>query len=150
MGADRHDEVWDGVLHMAPASSNAHGDLEWQLACVIRPLADAAGLKATGEVNIGEGKQNYRVPDGALRRPGASGMWHPTAALVIEIASPGDESWKKLPFYAAHGVDEVLIVDPAERTVTWLALRAGEYHPVERSCLVELGAAGLTDQLDWP
>jgi hypothetical protein len=29
---------------------------------------------------------------------------------VIEIVSPGDESWDKLPFYAAHEVDEALIV----------------------------------------
>ena len=29
--------------------------------------------------------------------------------LVIEIVSPGDDTWKKLPFYAAHDVDELLI-----------------------------------------
>jgi Uma2 family endonuclease len=37
----------------------------------------------------------------------------PTAALVVEIVSPGDESYKKLDFYAAQAVDEVVIVDPA-------------------------------------
>jgi Uma2 family endonuclease len=77
-------------------------------------------------------------------------VWHPTAALVIEIVSPGDESWEKLPFYAAHDVDEVLIVDPQERSVSWLALEAGEYRPIERSGLIDLGAQGLTEQLDWP
>ncbi len=45
--------------------------------------------------------------------------------MVVEIPSPGDETWHKLPFYAAHDVDEVLIVDPAEQTVTWLGLREG-------------------------
>ena len=31
-------------------------------------------------------------------------------ALVIEIVSPYDDTWKKVPFYAKHGVDELLIV----------------------------------------
>jgi Uma2 family endonuclease len=52
-----------------------------------------------------------------LHRPGAAGTWLPTAALVVEIVSPEDETWEKLPFYAAHDVDEVQIVDPAERKV---------------------------------
>jgi Uma2 family endonuclease len=57
----------------------------------------------------------------------------PTAALVVEIVSPGDETWEKLPFYAAHHVDEVLIVDPQERSVSWLALERGKYRPIDRS-----------------
>ncbi len=89
-------------------------------------------------------------PRSAYHRPGASGVWHSTAALVIEIVSPGDQSWAKLPFYAEHGVDEVLIVDPARRTVSWLALEEGEYRPVERSGLIELGPTTLAEQLNWP
>lgn len=75
--------------------------------------------------------------------------WQPTAALVIEIISPDDESRQKLAFYAKHHVDEVLIVDPAGRTVTWLALREGEYRRVERSDLIKLGPTELADQIDW-
>jgi Uma2 family endonuclease len=149
-GADRHDEVWEGVLHMAPAPTHGHGRLQWQLAVVLGPLAAAAGLDATGEVNIGAGKHNYRVPDAALHRPGAGGLWHPTAALVIEILSPYDETPAKLAFYAAHAVDEILILDPATRKVNWLALSEGEYRATGRSRLIELGAAELADRLDWP
>jgi hypothetical protein len=65
----------------------------------------------------------------ALHRPGADGLWHPTAALVIEILSPADETIGKLPFYAAHAVDEILIVDPTKREVNWLALRGGRRRP---------------------
>ncbi|HVF77831.1 MAG TPA: hypothetical protein VNA28_05995 [Solirubrobacteraceae bacterium] len=50
----------------------------------------------------------------------------------------------------ARRVDEVLIVDPPQRTVTWLGLRAGEYEPVARSGLIELGPVELAEQLDWP
>jgi Uma2 family endonuclease len=77
-------------------------------------------------------------------------VWHPSAALVIEIVSPGDESWEKLPFYAAHDVDEVLIVDPQEHSVSWLELEDGEYRPVEHSGLLDPGTQGLAEQLDWP
>jgi Uma2 family endonuclease len=90
------------------------------------------------------------VPDGGLHRPGAAGIWHATAALVVEILFPDDEAWQKLPFFANHHVDEVLIVAPAERTVTWLALRDGEYEPVARSGLIDLGASELAQQISWP
>jgi Uma2 family endonuclease len=77
-------------------------------------------------------------------------MWHPTAALVVEIISPGDESWEKLLFYAAHHVDEVLIVDPDTRQVHWLGLAGDEYQPIERSALIDLGPAELAQRIDWP
>jgi hypothetical protein len=122
-----------------------------QLAELLGPLALAAGLLATmSEFNLGESEQDFRVPDGGLHRSGAAGMWLPTAAVVVEILSPDDESWQKLPFYDEHHVDDVLLVDPTERTVTWLALRNGEYERVQRSGLVELGAIELAEQLDWP
>ena len=85
-----------------------------------------------------------------MLRPGAAGVWLSTAALVVGILAPDDETWQKLPFYAARGVDELLIVDPLQREVSWLALRDGEYHPVHRSGLIELGPAALAELLDWP
>jgi Uma2 family endonuclease len=135
---------------MVPAPSGPHGDLESQLHAILRPLAQQAGLKMIGQSNLGESERDFRVPDGALHRSPPTGVWHPTAALVIEIVSPGDESWEKLPFYAAHDVEEVLIVDPRERSVSWLALEGSEYRPVEHGGLVDLGAQALAEQLDWP
>ncbi|MHB8691966.1 MAG: Uma2 family endonuclease [Solirubrobacteraceae bacterium] len=150
-GVDRLDEVWQGVRHMVPGPSFEHARVAQQLAVLLDGPARAAGLVPTmSEFNLGEGEHDFRVPDGGLHRPGAAGVWLSTAALVVEILSPGDESWQKLPFFAAHHVDEVLIVDPAERTVTWLALRDGEYAPVGRSGLIELGPTELAEQLDWP
>jgi Uma2 family endonuclease len=149
-GVDRFDEVWDGVLHMVPAPNHAHASIEAQLIMIVGPSARTAGLEMIGQSNLGESEHDYRVPDSALHRPGAFGIWHPTAALVVEIVSPGDESWEKLPFYADHDVDEVLIVDPAKRSVDWLGLQEGEYRPIERSGLIELGASELGEQIDWP
>jgi Uma2 family endonuclease len=69
---------------------------------------------------------------------------------VIEIVSPGDESRQKLSFFASHGVDEVLIVDPTDRTVSWFVLTGGEYHPAGHSGLLELGPDRLAELIDWP
>lgn len=150
-GVDRLDEVWDGVRHLVPGPSFEHARISQQLAVLLGPLASAAGLQAAiSEFNLGESEDDFRVPDGGLHRPGAAGVWLSTAALVVEILSPDDETWQKLPFYASHAVDELLIVDPMHRTVSWLGLREGEYHAVSRSGLIALGPAELAEQLDWP
>lgn len=104
---------------MVPAPGHAHASVAQQLAEPLGPAARAAGFEATmHEVNLDENERDFRVPDGGLQRPGAATMWHLTAAVVVEIVSPGDESWQKLPFYAAHDVDEVLIADPRGRPWT--------------------------------
>jgi Uma2 family endonuclease len=150
-GLHELDEVWEGVLHMVPAPTGPHAYVAQQLAELLGAPARAAGLvPAMHQVNLGESEADYRVPDGALHRTIPRSTWFPTAALVVEIVSPGDESWKKLPFYAAHRVDEVLIVDPEERAVHWLALADGEYREVTRSGLIDLGAGDLAERIDWP
>jgi Uma2 family endonuclease len=148
---DHYDEVWQGVLHMNPPPSVEHQYLVQQLYDLLGPLARRAGLVPLLQVfAVGEGRDNYRAPDGGLHRTQPRGVWQRTAALVIEIVSPGDESWDKLPFYAAHEVDEVLIIDPAEHAVHWLGLSGGEYQPIERSTLIDIGQSDLAEQIDWP
>jgi Uma2 family endonuclease len=149
---DHYDEMWEGVLHMNPPPTGEHQYVLQQLAELVSPLARDAGLvPLINEFGLGrEGKDNYRVPDGGLHRALPRGVYQGTAALVIEIVSPGDESWKKLPFYAAHEVDEVLIIDPAEHAVHWLGLDGGEYLPIERSGLIDLGPSEVAEQIDWP
>lgn len=150
LGLDHRDEMWDGTYRMNPPPSLEHQVILQQLAMLLSTPAQRADLLAViQEFGLGT-PADYRVPDGGLHRLGASGVWHPTAALVIEIVSPGDESWKKLPFYAAHNVEEVLIVDPEDRAIHWLGLTGGEYSPIERSNLIDLGPDQLAEQIDWP
>jgi Uma2 family endonuclease len=149
LGQDLFDEVWEGMLHMNPAPHSQHGRLEWQLAGILTPLATAVGLRALGQFNLGE-ENDYRVPDGALVHPVAEAVYLPTAALVLEIVSPGDETWEKLDFYAARGGEELLIVDPQEKTVSWMGLEGNNYQHVKRSRLIELSAAELAERIDWP
>jgi Uma2 family endonuclease len=152
---DRHDEIWEGVYHMAPAPHDAHADIQHQLAVLLDAPARRAGLRPLigGEFNIGE-PEDFRVPDGGLLRGRQPATWHPTAALAVEIVSPGDESWAKLPFYAAHHVEELLIVDLATRSIDWLALNSGEdgepYRAIERSELIDQSVADLAERIDWP
>jgi Uma2 family endonuclease len=149
LGQDVYDEVWDGVLHMNPVPAGRHGQIDRQLALILTPLARAAGLTSTGTFNLGS-EGDYRVPDGGLHRDWRDQVWYRTADLVIEIVSPDDETWNKLDFYAPHGVEELLIVDPAQRTVSWMGLERGEYQHLKRSRLIELGAAEFAQRIDWP
>jgi Uma2 family endonuclease len=149
LGLDRADEMWEGVLHVNPTPHGRHGRILQQLAELLGPPAHAADLTPMGDFNVGA-KGDYRVPDCGILYPGPDRLYYPTAALVVEIVSPEDESWAKLPFYAAHDVDEVLIVDPKKREIHWLGLRGEGYEPIERSRLIDLGPAELAERIVWP
>jgi Putative restriction endonuclease len=149
LGLDRYDEVWDGEYHMAPMAHSSHGWLDQQLAVLLHPLAEAAGLFATGAFNLGS-PDDYRVPDRGLHRIVPSGVWITTAAVVIEIESPDDETWAKLPFYAAHCVDEILIVSANDQSLSWLLLDGDGYSPAPASRLLGPASGDLPDRINWP
>ncbi len=55
--------------------------------------------------------QDWRVPDQVYARPDRESEEGLTGAeLVVEVRSPDDESYAKLPFYAARGITEAMIV----------------------------------------
>ena len=113
LGLDRFDEVWEGNLHLVPVPGLGHAYIEREVARVLRPFADATGLIETGPFNLGRAS-DFRVPDGGYHRsmPQADALYVATAALVVEVLSQDDETHEKLPFYAAHGVEEVIVVEP--------------------------------------
>jgi Uma2 family endonuclease len=148
-GTDLHDEVWEGVYHVIPVAGIAHSLVAQQIGVLLDAPARANGLVVGAEFNLG-GKDDYRVPDLGVHRDPQLAVWVPTAAIAVEVLSPDDDTWKKLPFYARHEVEELLIVDPAKRSVTWLALREGEHRPTEHSELLDLSASALAQRLDWP
>jgi Putative restriction endonuclease len=149
LGLDRYDAVWDGEYHMAPMAQASHGWLDHQLAVRLDPLAKAAGLIATGAFNLGE-PGDFRVPDRGLHRVRPDAVWLPTAALVVEIESPDDETWEKLGFYARHHVDEVLIVSAVRRSIDWLIREGEAYERSGRSHLLGAESSALTNFLEWP
>jgi Uma2 family endonuclease len=116
------DEVWEGVHHMNPAPAGRHADIAQQLAELLGSPARKAGLVPMLSIfNLGE-PDDYRVPDGGLHRERENHVYYPTVAMAVEIVSPDDGTWDKLGFYASRGVDELLIVEPQDRHVHWLAL----------------------------
>lgn len=148
-GGDLYDEVWEGEYHMAPAAHPFHGYLDDEVAALLRPLARRAGLVGTGPFNLGS-PGDYRVPDRGLHRELPRRTWVTTAAVVVEILSPDDETWDKLPFYARHHVDEVLVVDLERRRLMWFLLSAGGYREAPTSALLGASAGDLAEQVNWP
>jgi Uma2 family endonuclease len=116
----RFDEVWDGVLHMGPTPTSDHQDFEYQLEHRLRRLlAKCMGARVWHGFNVArpglaDWRQDYRVPDLIIALPSRVGRNRGThfeggPTVVVEIYSPQDESYDKLPFYFAIGVEEVWI-----------------------------------------
>lgn len=95
----------------------------------------------TGIFRPGAGERDYRVPDLVVYRPehvSKRGIEGP-ASFVVEILSEDDESREKLAFYAALGIPEVMLVDPATREHELYVLRGGKLYsalPDDRGAVV--------------
>jgi Uma2 family endonuclease len=74
----------------------------------------------------------------------------PTSAIVLEVLSPGDETWEKFGFYAGRGVEELLIVDPRARQVRWFALAGAGYEEAGASRSLSVTAEELAAAVHWP
>lgn len=120
-GLDRWDEMWQGVLHMTPAPSVEHQRILDELIVFFgkRPAATGGGTLRSG-INVFRGrssKTDYRIPDLTFVSAGRAHLLQEDGVrgggpdAVVEIRSPEDETYEKLPFYAALGVREVIVID---------------------------------------
>jgi Uma2 family endonuclease len=120
-GADRFDEVWDGVYVMSPIANNEHQYIATSLATAI---GNGISQPEDGLVFAGcnvsdqdeDWTQNYRCPDVAVFLKGNPAQdrdthWFGGPDFAVEIVSPYDRSRDKLEFYFKVGVRELLIVD---------------------------------------
>lgn len=148
LGLDGHDEVWEGVYHVAPYAHARHGRIEQRLARVLGPYADAAGYEVVGSFNLGQ-HDDYRVPDLAIRAFDSDDVYVPTVALVVEVLSPGDESYAKFDFYSRRNVGEILIADSESCVVRMWRLTGAVYREVEASVLLQVTADELTTAMNW-
>lgn len=121
LGLDRYDEVWNGVHVMNAMPNNEHQLLVLRLSFVLETLIGDPGLgKVLPGANVSDRqsgwKKNYRCPDVLVFLAGnpatdCGDFWHGGPDLAVEILSPNDRSRQKLPFYAAIGTREVLLID---------------------------------------
>jgi Uma2 family endonuclease len=150
LGQDRFDEVWEGEYRVVPGPSVAHGFVLDQIGQLLAPMARAARLAGVITANIGTAT-DYRVPDRAYFRPLPSGVFAATAEIVVEVLSPGDDTSRKFPFYAAHDVREIIIADPATAGVEIHTRDDGTgYHRTDTSAVLDITAAALAEAVDWP
>lgn len=149
LGLDTYDEVWEGSYHVAPAAHPAHGYLDHALAVLLDPYAKAAGLVPTGPFNLGSA-DDYRVPDQGYHRELSDDVWVRSAPVVVEVVSPDDETYAKFGFYAEHGVDEIIVADPHDRSIRCFGRVEDAY--VEASGSEHLGVRvdDLARAIEWP
>jgi Uma2 family endonuclease len=120
-GADRYDEIWEGIYMMAPMPNHEHQRLVGRLTRVLDEIVTDRGLgDVVPGVNVSDRKvnweQNYRVPDVAVFLKDTQAVNHDTFWLggpdvAVEIVSPNDQSRQKLEFYGLVGTRELLIID---------------------------------------
>lgn len=149
LGQDTYDEVWEGAYHVAPYAHSHHGVVQAEILFALTGRAKRLGIVALSGCNIGT-PQDFRVPDGVLCATAPDAVYVPTALLVVEVLSPDDETFAKLPFYAARGIHDVVIADPQERWVRCYDLRSGEAVLTDRSSVLDLSMADLDAEVTWP
>jgi Uma2 family endonuclease len=120
-GADRFDEVWDGVYIVSPGAGDEHQKVGGKLYIALDATIESPGLGEVRQIpNVSDRqkgwRQNYRCPDVAVFLKGTSAIckgayWLGGPDFAVEVVSPYDRSRKKLDFYAKVGVKELLLVD---------------------------------------
>ena len=139
-GADRWDEMWEGVLHMTAAPNKRHTRLQvqmhnWLDAFWARPNGNQVDL-LVNVASVGGWPHDYRIPDLVLVTPDRFSIDHDdyyegAPTVVVEIRSPGDETWEKLAFYAKVRVPEVWVINRDTRVPQVLQLVQGGYEEVQ-------------------
>lgn len=121
-GSDQRDEMWEGVLHVPPMPNYYHQRLEFKMQSYVdRHWAEPTGGEVLQQINlckpgIEDWTTDYRVPDLSLvkadrRHINKDTHFEGAPHVVVEIRSPGDETYEKLEFYRELSVPEVWIVD---------------------------------------
>jgi Uma2 family endonuclease len=138
-GADLFDEVWDGLLHMNPAPSLEHNRLLGDLYRALSAYLESRGLGRiypTSNVSVPgttDWTRNFRVPDLSIVSGDQAAQLHEVyieggPRVIIEIRSPGDETYEKLEFYARIGSSELIVIDSVTKQIE--TFRVSEGRPV--------------------
>jgi Uma2 family endonuclease len=140
---DRFNEVWDGVLVMAPLPNDEHQEIQAGLLVPIYDTIQVAGLgRVRAGVNVSDRHtdwtKNYRGPDVVAYLTGNPAVNHGThwtggPDFLVEVISPGEDPYAKFEFYARIGSREVLIVERDPWALELHQLQSGRLVPAGRS-----------------
>ena len=144
---------------MAPAPAYEHQRVVSAVHLFLAPLCErrgrgvlAIGINVFNELSA---TPDYRIPDftfvasgreGLLARDGVRGGG-PDA--VIEIRSPDDETYDKLPFFARLGVREVIVVDRDTKHPEIFRLAGSQYVAVQADSDRWLGSDTMQVRFTW-
>lgn len=144
-GADRWDEVWEGVYILMPLPDLVHQKIVQRLGTILDLVI---GMPGDGDVfpgvNISDREEdwqsNYRCPDLAVFLQGTAAQdrqthWYGGPDFAVEVISAGDRTCDKLPFYEAVGVRELLVVDREPWSLELYRLQEGRLQRVGVSTL---------------
>ena len=114
-------KFWEGVYFMAPPADNDHQKLVAGLtfASMTSSMRLAWGRSSPGSIwpaPVKIGRTIIRAPDVVIILASGTAQDQKTcyrgaADFVVEITSPRDRTYEKIPFYGRQGVRELLIVD---------------------------------------
>jgi Uma2 family endonuclease len=132
----RYDEVWEGVLVVAPLPNNDHQRIVMRLGAVFSSVIDwSTGNQVLPGANVSDREMgwlaNYREPDVAVYLAANPAVdcgshWVGGPDLAVEVVSPGEQPRDKLAFYAQVNTREVLIVDRDPWKLELYQLQAGQ------------------------
>lgn len=134
--AEEHQEVVDPLFVLFSNYARAHhlGVLRTQ--------------KGVREVSAPQ--ENYRVPEWIFLRAGREHLLRRGSSyvdegpdVVLEVASPDDETYDKIPFYERMGVAEMVIVERDSRSVQVLRRVGAGFRPVSPNPDGWIHCAGL-------
>ena len=126
---------------MAPAPMYEHQRI---VLAITRFLGDVCERGSRGVLAIGinvfdesSKTENYRIPDFTFVSSGRKQLLAPDGIrgggpdAVIEIRSPNDETYEKLPFFARLGVREVIVIDRDTKQPEIFRLAGSQYVAVQ-------------------
>ena len=142
-GADKYDEVWEGVYVMSPLADDSHQGLVSDLTTVLTIAVHWAGLgRVRPGVNVSDREENwqsnYRCPDVVVflkdtQAKNCGTHWFGGPDFAIEVVSKNDRTLEKLPFYASVGTRELLVIDRQPLSLTLYRLQDEELAKVGQS-----------------
>ena len=126
-------ELFDGSLHVTPAPTPRHQRMSFELAVVLRPAAQRAGLHTLEAVNVRLRPDRIPIPDLVITSDidfdelviDASAV-----RLVCEVISPSNAATDKvlkMHYYAAAGIPWYLLVEQDTGTLRLFELSGDKY-----------------------